>query len=335
MKVKKPTKPVSGPSLKAIASGYYDLQKLRIMTGNRLVANFKLRLGQEVSKPEQELDAEGKEILMRVRKAYKLIADAAAELPRVGKFEGNETIADYAELTLAHHYESLIREEEESAKLINQIVHQHPLWKEYMVDVKGLGELMALVILSSIDIRKARHASSLWKYCGLDVAPDGNGRSKRKEHLVEWEFKNKDGEADIREGISYNPFIRTKLIGVLGPSFIKAGIRSDKEDKTKPSWSITKYGQIYLDYKHRLESNPKFADGCERPAWVGPGKKFSAKLWRHNKAVRYMVKMFLIDLYVACRTLEGLEVSKPYHEAKLHLTHGGADQGKTENATAA
>jgi hypothetical protein len=42
---------------------------------------------------------------------------------------------------------------------------------------------------------------------------------------------------------------------------------------------------------------------------------------RHNMAMRYMVKMFLIDLYTKWRTLEGLPVSVPYSEAKLGIKH--------------
>ncbi len=43
---------------------------------------------------------------------------------------------------------------------------------------------------------------------------------------------------------------------------------------------------------------------------------------RKNMAIRYMVKMFLKDLWVAWRTLEGLPVTPDYAEAKLGLKHG-------------
>jgi hypothetical protein len=294
--------------LKAVFSGFYDLQKMRIQAGNRIVANFKLRIGQSTGTPERDLDKEGLEILERVRKAYASMADAASDLPRVSKFQGNEVIANYAELALADSYETLLLKEERFAKSIRQIVHQNPFWKEWLGNVKGVGELLAMVILASIDIKSARYPSSLWKYSGLDVAQDGAGRSRRKEHYVMHEYKDKSGEDNIRAGISYNPTLKSKLIGVLGPSFLKA-----KNEK---------YAPIYYNYRTRLENHPKHMDGSAPPPWfTGDKKKYSAKLHRHNMAIRYMVKIFLCDLYVAWRTFEKLEVSVPYNEAKLGLKH--------------
>lgn len=60
------------------------------------------------------------------------------------------------------------------------------------------------------------------------------------------------------------------------------------------------YGKIYDDYKNRLEQNPVHQD--------------KTPLHRHNMAIRYMVKMLLIDLYNAWRPLEGLLIAAPYHE---------------------
>lgn len=38
-------------------------------------------------------------------------------------------------------------------------------------------------------------------------------------------------------------------------------------------------------------------------------------------AMRYMVKRFLVDLYVAWRTIEGLTVEPEYNEGKLGHKH--------------
>jgi hypothetical protein len=284
---------MNNQALKSLAGGFYDLQKLRIQIGNRIVANFKLRLGQQTSKPESDMDDEGLEILGQIRKQFKLISCAAAEFPSIKAFEGTEVISDYAELVLVKTYEDLLQQEEANLKPIKKIIHQHPLWKQFLEGVCGCGELMAMCILSKIDISKSKYPSSLWKYCGVDVAADGAGRSRKKDHLVMREYVNKAGEPDIKEGITFNPFVKTKLLGVLGPAFLKA--------------KSPKYAPIYYEYKHRLESHPKYKD--EKPGH------------RHNMAIRYMVKMFLIDLHIAWRTIEGLPVSKPYHEAKLGMVH--------------
>lgn len=294
--------------LKAVFSGFYDLQKMRIQAGNRIVANFKIRLGQEPSKPEDTMDREGKKILQKVRDTYKLMADAAKDMPAIGKFKGNEVISTYAELTLAHIYESLLEQENQYFRPIKSMIHQYPIWNEFLKGVSGCGELMALVIIALIDIHEAKYPSSLWKYAGLDVAPDGAGRSRRSEHLEKRSYITRDGETKTKDSITFNPVLKTKLIGVLGPSFLRAGNQ--------------RYSKIYADYKNRLKNHPKYRDGGTAPRLSKSGKKLpSAKQHRHNMAIRYMVKIFLIDLYDAWRRLEKLPVSKPYHEAKLGIVH--------------
>jgi len=60
-------------NLKTMVRGGYDLQKLRIQMGNRIVQNFKSKLGQEPSEKEDKLDLEGKQILANLRLSYKKI----------------------------------------------------------------------------------------------------------------------------------------------------------------------------------------------------------------------------------------------------------------------
>ena len=99
----------------------------------------------------------------------------------------------------------------------------------------------------------------------------------------------------MRDSITFNPFLKTKLVGVLAASFLKAG---------------GDYSKIYNDYKHRLES---------RDDW-----KEESKGHRHNAALRYMIKMFLADLYNVARPLAGLPVAPTYQEEKLGRKHSAA-----------
>jgi hypothetical protein len=122
--------------------------------------------------------------------------------------------------------------------------------------------------------------------CGLDVV-DGEGRSRKEEHLETVEYVNSDGETDTRKSLGYNPFIKTKLMGVLGPSFLKAG---------------SAYRDHYDRYRHRKETDPDWADASDGHL--------------HQASLRYMVKQFLISLHMKWRDLEGLPVSRPYHAEK-------------------
>jgi len=282
-------------NLKTIVRGAYDIQKNRIQTGNRLVGNFKAKLGQAPSEKEDTIDKEGQQVLLNLRRSHKLLTEGVAVFPRQATFKGDEVISNYTELCLVDNYFELEAQEKSHFRRLGHILKEYPVYNSFLHGVTGVGPAMAGVMISEIDITKAEYPSSLHKYAGLDVAPDGQGRSRKKEHLEDSEYTDKDGEVQIKKGITFNPFLKTKLVGVLGSSFIK-----QSPDKCV-------YRKIYDDYKHRLENMD--------------AHKEKSKGHRHNMAVRYMVKMFLIDLYNAWRPLEGLPVAPTYSEAKLGKVH--------------
>lgn len=289
-------------NLRTVVRGAYDIQKLRIQMGNRIVANFKAKLGQKPGKPEEELDDEGTQILASLRAAYRKITDGVKTFPKQSSFVGDELISDYTELCLLAQYTDLEKYEDQHFRRLGNVLQEYPIYTGWLEQVKGIGPAMAGVIISEIDISRARYVSSLWAYAGLDVASDGGGRSRRAEHLVEREYVNRDGEPATRKSITFNPFLKTKLVGVLGSCFLRA--------KDSP------YAEVYRNYKHRLECHEKYRDRVDEN-----GKEVKQKLRRHNMAIRYMVKRFLADLYVQWRTMEGLPVAKEYHEAKLGHVH--------------
>jgi len=281
-------------NLRAMVRGAYDIQKLRIQTGNRIVANFKAKLGQAPGDDEDTLNAEGKMILNNIRMRYKKITEGVKNFPKLVNFVGDELISDYTELCLVAQYEDIHNHEDEHfKKRLKNVLQEYRIYTEFLDGVKGVGPAMAGVIISEIDITKAKYPSSVWAYAGLDVASDGKGRSRKKEHLVETNYEDSAGETQTKMGITFNPMLKSKLIGVLASSFLRAG--------------DSKYSKVYYDYKNRIVNAPAHAD--------------KTKKHQHNMAMRYMVKIFLVDLYVAWRTIEGLEVHKPYHEAKLGIVH--------------
>tara|TARA_R110000824_G_scaffold112200_1_gene261289 strand:+ start:517 stop:1383 length:867 start_codon:yes stop_codon:yes gene_type:complete len=285
-------------NLKTIVRGAYDIQKNRIQTGNRLVGNFKAKLGLAPSEKEDKLDKAGQIVLKNLRQSHKLLTDGVASFPRQSTFKGDEVISDYTELCLVDNYFELEEQEKSHFRRLSNILKDYPIYTEFLDGVMGVGPAMAGVIISEIDITKAEYPSSLHKYAGVDVASDGQGRSRRAEHLEDSEYTDKEGKLQTKKGITFNPFLKTKLVGVLGSSFIK-----QSPDKCE-------YRKIYDDYKHRIENMD--------------AHKEKSKGHRHNMAVRYMIKMFLIDLYNAWRKLEGLPVAPTYTEAKLGKVHGKA-----------
>ena len=285
-------------NLKTIVRGAYDIQKNRIQTGNRLVANFKAKLGQAPSEKEDTIDADGQQILANLRRSHKLLTEGVATFPRQATFKGDEVISSYTELCLVANYLELEDQEKTHFRRLGNILKDYPIYNNFLAGVVGVGPAMAGVVISEIDITKAEYPSSLHKYAGLDVASDGQGRSRRKEHLEDSEYVDADGVVQTKKGITFNPFLKTKLVGVLGSSFVK-----QSPDKCK-------YRKVYDDYKHRIENMD--------------AHKEKSKGHRHNMAVRYMIKIFLIDLYNEWRALESLPVAPTYTEAKLGKVHGKA-----------
>ena len=88
-------------------------------------------------------------------------------------------------------------------------------------------------------------------------------------------------------------------MGVLADCFIKCN---------------SQYKVYYDNYKTRLSNSEAFVNGTERK-W-----KEESKAHIDRASRRYMIKMFLQDLYGVWRSLEGLEVREPYQKEYLGHT---------------
>jgi hypothetical protein len=298
--------------LRAMVRGAYDLQQLRMQSGLRLCANFRAKLG-PIDDDDPEADDAKKESAIKLIKAeYRRLSDGiTSEKGRVSMakldFTGSAIISSAAEFALVDSYIALERQEAKQFRDLTGTLEEIPIYRDYLHAVTGIGPAMAGVLVAYFDPHRARHVSSFWKYAGLDV-DKGSGRSRREEHLVDREYADRNGEIKTRLGVTYNPFLKTKLMGVLGPSFLRSG---------------SEWREVYDGYKHRIVSDParkkvtvaewkkahKATDPDIRQLWT-PGRI-------HTAATRYMVKMFLQELWVKWRTIEGLPVTQPYSEAKL------------------
>lgn len=296
----------------AVATAY-DLQKLRIMTGNRLCASFRNKLGMMPSDAEEEQEEQVKKALQRIRADYDLMTqgvisitkpDGSLVVPRITSFKPEGCITTYGELMLIQQYLALeAQEEDHFKKTLPSLLGDFPIYTYYLEHVRGIGPAMAAIIIRYLDIHKARYPSSFWAYAGLDVvAVERNGerlqqgRGRFKDHLVPKQYTNPQKEVIDTMGISFNPFLKTKLMGVLAGSFLKC--RSP-------------YAELYYNYKNRLDNHPQHQS--------------KSKGHRHQMALRYMVKQFLVDLHANWCELEGLPPSQTYEEVKLGHVHGGGE----------
>jgi selenocysteine-specific translation elongation factor len=161
------------------------------------------------------------------------------------------------------------------------------------------------------------------------------GRSRKDHCLVDREYIKKDGVKSIRKSITYNPFLKTKLIGVLGTSFLRGrvtlvdGARMSTAKRLELASSKgfvsgdvetflrstgheviienSQFAQEYYNYKNRLNNHPVHKDKTEHH--------------KHNMAIRFMIKRFLVVLYREWRKLEKLPIASEYSEGKLGMIH--------------
>lgn len=368
--------------IRLLVSGIYDLQKLRISAGNRLVQSFYQSLGIKPSESPDNAEKAEKSMIDKLKGEYTRISDALVVTEKPGK-EGKtktttvktaikklnqskekednlEFVRDETDYKMIESYILLLQSEEESIKALEKIVKKHPMWDAFFSKVKGCGTLMSAMCIAYLDPYKADHASSFFKYAGLDVVQDKDSQDrfiflaldadKRKVyHEAETDSyffvdtneryigdvvpsthgrrmgdtamvtyyivdengnrvlaTNEDGTPKYKKSITYNPKLKTKLMGVLTGCLLKA------KDPV--------YSKLYYDQRNRL-ANSSFH------------KNKSAA--QHNMmAQRYMIKEFLRSMWETWRTLEGLPVDEPYAVAKLGMEphHYSTEAPRYENA---
>lgn len=322
--------------IRNLIKGIYDIQKLRIATGNRIVQSFNIQMGQLPSTKQDDMEDEAQSMIKKLRGEYKRITDAYISKSYVVKVKKDKDIVEKEiklgtnsgiekiiktmskdadsdislirsklDYELMGTYMSLIETEEQMNKIIEKEVKVHPLWDAFFKDVKGCGPLMSAVCISYFDVHKARHVSSFWKYAGLDTVaverPKVIGYTDGKPVVseTETEFVREGRQRKHTETYEY----KTKD----GEIATKKGLTYNPELKTKLCGVLgscflktpgSYYEQIYRDYRNRLDNRE--------------GTKDYTAAHKHAMANRYMVKQFIRDLWVTWRKLEGYEVSNPY-----------------------
>lgn len=332
------------PHIRSVVRGLYDTQKLRIAAGQRVVAHFRHLLGLESSEPEKELDNKGQKILAQLRSDYSKMTDGViiqltkAKWQKAVKQLEDPLITEYTLYRMVEHHEMMISAEALQIGTLKLSLRGIPVYEQFLKLAPGIGPAMAGIILSEIDIRVSKYASNIFSYAGLAVMADGCGQSRRAEHMKDVDYIDGKGVKKTRKSLGYNPWLKTKLVGVGGGSMLKAikkefflnGSQIDRAEYKRLSPEQqeivviknveNRYSQVYRDMIHRYQNRVDIkADRLQedKKKW-----KYS-DLRIHNMATRYMVKRFLADLYENWRALEGLPVHNPYEEDKLGMVHTG------------
>ena len=310
-------------ALRLMTKGAYDLQMLRMQTGLRLCSNFRAKLKTEevdgVESDTGELGEKAQNIIKQLKTDYALLTQGVAKnrtLPLREGFVGHGVISDYTELALVHQYATLEKQEAQHFRQLGEALSEVPVFDRWLQHQIGIGPAMAAVLVTYFNINIAVRPSQFWAIAGLDVGPDGLHRSRRKEHLIEREYKAKDGSIKKRLSTTFDPWLQARILGVLGTSLLRTG---------------SPYRRHYDNYRHRLENDPNRRKGTLKDKKTDRDNGIiDETIWHplriHRASMRYMVKQFIADFWRRWREVEGLPVVPRYHEAILGHVHHGPDE---------
>lgn len=169
-----------------------------------------------------DADPRKRKLRNAVRFTYDLQKLRIATLQRSDESGAEESPADLDEKDKAfikHQSEGLEALEKSAFREINRYASAFKVY-EWLMEHKGIGPAGAGVLLSEFDIHLAPRPSNFWSFAGLAVGDDG-----RADHPVKG------------ERLSYNSWLRSKLIVVIGGGLMKA----DNET----------YRGIFDQYMHR------------------------------------------------------------------------------------
>jgi hypothetical protein len=169
-------------------------------------------------------------------------------------------------------------------------LRQIPIYDVWLQHVWCAGPIVASYLLGEIDIHKAVKSSALRRFCGLAVI---DGRLERRTR----------GQKN-----AYNAGLRTKLFLMFASMWKNAA----KGPVT------TKYLDVWRDYKARMQNSERLnAAANTLDGQKGAKAKIHAAGW-HKAA-----DLFVEDLYIVWRSLEGLPVWPSYYASKLGYEHLG------------
>lgn len=235
-------------------------------------------------------------------------------------------------------------------KEANKVFAGHPVY-DWLISQRGISVTLAPVLMGSLDIFRANTPSKFWAVCGLGVRPDGTrdrpikgeklhynphlksrcfllGECMIKANNVEWR-KVYDGYKHRKSSM------RVHCMACDGTGTSRFAEPDEKEleqeiaDATQANDAAIAAGdgpvapvleqEITLadvKAKKRRARKPKQCLNCEGTG-MGPWGVSAAH--RHKASMRYMVKLFLAELWKRWREHEGLEVRVPYAEQYLGM----------------
>jgi len=234
--------------------------------------------------------------------------------------ENSLTKEDLAVYGITTIFENAQNFEKDLEKLIVKQLKNHALYTQYLVEIRGIGPLLAAGLIAYIDdIEKFDHVSSLWQYCGYGMNRFCPNCKKPTSVTVKYDTGT---IAKKLYPLEVCPECNGDTVPILQKRTV--GYQSNWNNKLKTlAWKASssfvkqpaaksKYRKLYDKIKkdeHKLHPTKKKVNGKIQ---FNDGHL-------HNRAMRKVSKIFLAHVWQTWRRQQGLPATEPY--AKQLLGH--------------
>jgi hypothetical protein len=261
--------------------GIYTVDNTRIADP---VAHMKRHGNYRERSPQMEAMKEAFDARMQIMKLRNKINNQILAFERRTDALSQETLGFLQED--GERMKKRLAKHDRKVKRLVQAVAETDILARAALGVEGIGEFTVANCLIYIDVEKAPHASSLWKYAGLHAS--SNDRYKKG--------KSSGG----------NKTLRTALYTM-----------ATSQEKTRGA-----YREVYDQAKLRKEQSEKLVKSRNTQGKLVEVKwKDTKPSHRRGHALRIVMKHFLADYWYVARTVQGLETTALYPEAILGGNH--------------
>jgi hypothetical protein len=210
--------------------------------------------------------------------------------------------------------------EKDVEKLIVKQLKNHALYTQYLVEIQGIGPLIAAGLIAYIDdIEKFDHVSSLWQYSGYGMNRFCPNCKKPTSVIVKYSTGTKAKKLQPFESC---PQCDGDTIPILQKR--TSGYQSNWNDKLKTlAWkasaSFVKQAASKSKYRKLYDKIKKDERRKHPTKKIVGGKTMFNDGHINNRTMRKVSKIFLAHVWQTWRRQQGLPATEPY--AKQLLGH--------------
>lgn len=167
--------------------------------------------------------------------------------------------------------------EQSLRKAAIEYIREHPVWRKWAKDVRGLGEISLAKVMGHINIELCNSVTSMWSHSGHGLRAD--------DLSIQRKVKG--------EKITYDPKLQAQVF-VVAECLMRAK---------------SEYYQFYINQKRRFLQILKIDTNKGLPP---EKRRVQSEAHAHNRAFRHMRKLFLSHLWEVWRNELQLGTRMPY-----------------------